>query len=87
MLLQVARFLSLLWLSDSLSIHINHSFFVHSFVMDTGSSHIMCCYVNNAAVSMWVHVSFELAFLFFFPSKYPEVKLLDHTVILFLIFE
>ena len=58
MLLQVARFLSLLWMNDILSIHINHSCFVHSFMMDTGSSHIMCCYVNNAAVSIWVHISF-----------------------------
>ena len=41
--------------------------------------------VNNAAVIIGVHVSVELMFLFPL-DKYPEVGLLDCTVVLFLVF-
>ena len=51
--------------------------------MDTQVVSMSWLIVNNAAVNMG-HL-FELVFLF--PSdKYPEVELLNHMVVLFLIF-
>ena len=41
--------------------------------------------VNNAAVNTGVHVSFEISVLFSFNIQ-PGVELLDHMVILFLVF-
>ena len=39
--------------------------------------------VNKAAGSVYI---FKLVLFFFFSGKYPEVKLLDHMKVLFLIF-
>ena len=41
--------------------------------------------VNNDAMNIGVHIPLELVFSFSL-HKYPEVELLDHVVILFLIF-
>ena len=41
--------------------------------------------VNNAAVNTGVHVSFEISVLFSLNIQ-PGVELLDHMVILFLVF-
>ena len=46
-----------------------------------------CELVNNATVNIGVHVSFQISgFFFFFPFFYPEVELLSHMVVLFLVF-
>ena len=42
--------------------------------------------VNNAAMNIGVHISFLISFLFS-SDKYSDVELLDHMVVLFLIFE
>lgn len=41
--------------------------------------------VNNASINMGVDVSFQISVLFSL-NKYPEMKFLDHGVVLFLIF-
>ena len=48
-----------------------------------GCSHVLA-FINNAARNIVVYL-FTLVILFSF-NKYPEEKLLDHTVVLFLIF-
>ena len=42
--------------------------------------------VNSAAVNIGVRISFQVSVLGIFFDKYPEVKLLDHVVVLFLNF-
>ena len=41
--------------------------------------------VNNAAVNIGVHVTFQISVFIFF-DKYPGVELLGHIVVLFLVF-
>ena len=59
--------------------------FIHSSV----DGHLGCfsvlATVNNAVVNVWLHISFELVFLSSL-DKYPEPELLDHRVVIFLIF-
>ena len=61
-------------------------FFIHSSV----NGHLSCFHflaiVSNAAMNIGVHISFWISVLIFF-GEYPEVELLDHMVVLFLIFE
>ena len=61
-----------------------HSFFIHSFINGrVGCFHVLAT-ANNSAMNIGVHISFRVsAFVFF---GYPEVELLDHLVVLFLIF-
>ena len=85
MLLQMAEFHSFLRLSSiSWCVCFYHIFFTHSSVdRHLGCFHILAitCY---ATVNTEVHVSFERAVLFF-SEVYPEVELLGHMIILFLV--
>ena len=62
-----------------------HIFFIHSSVDGhLGFFHVLAI-VNSAAVTIWVHASFELVFLIFL-DIYAGVELLDHIVVLFLVY-
>ena len=50
-----------------------------------GCFHVIMAVVNSAAMNIGMHVSFELVFSFF-PDTDPRVELLDHVVVLFLVF-
>ena len=63
-----------------------HIFFNHSSVDGhLGCFHILAI-VFNAAVNTRVHVSFQISVFVFFMYIYPGVELLDHVVVLFLVF-
>ena len=49
------------------------------------SFRVLIAIVSNAAMNMEVNISFWVS-VFIFSGKYPEVELLDHVVVLFLIF-
>ena len=61
-----------------------HIFFIHSSV----DGHLDCFHalatLNNAALNIELHVTFELVFLFL-SNIYPGVELLGHMVVLFLV--
>ena len=89
-MLQMVRFLSFLWPSNipshtHIHIHTHHLFFIHSSIV----GHLRCfsilAIVNNTAVNIRVIYLFELVF-WIRSNKHPEVELLDHKVVLFLIF-
>jgi len=80
MLLQMAEFPSL-WLSSiplCVSIYVYHIFFIH-FSVDgqLGCFHLLAI-VNNAAMNIRVHVSFQISVFVF--HKYPGVELLSYGV-------
>ena len=69
--------------------YIYHIFFIHSSADGhLGYFHILGI-INSAAVNIGLHVSFGISFFFFsiFVDIYPGVGLLDHMVVLFLLFE
>ena len=61
----------------------------HIFILLSVSRHLDCFHilaiVNNAALNMGVHISFELVFLFSL-DKYPWVELMCFTEGLFSVF-
>ena len=64
-------------------------FFIHLSVdKHLGCFHVLAI-INNAAVNIRVHVSFQINvffFYFFFSVIYPGGELLGHMVVLFLVF-
>ena len=72
MLLQMALFHSSLWLSNiPLYLHMYHIFFIHSSVDGRlGCFHVLAT-VNNAAMNIGVHVSFQIR-VFIFSGYMPR---------------
>ena len=85
MLLQMEIFLSFLWLSN-IPLYMCHIFFIHSPVDGRVACFHALATVNNAAVNIEVHVSFQISVFLFFTDIYPEVALPDHMVALFFSF-
>ena len=54
--------------------------------MDTGCFHILAVVNNAADIYIGMHLSFELGFIFVL-YIYLGVELLDHIVVLFLVFQ
>ena len=57
------------------------------FICSSITGHLGCFYVlavvNNAAVNIWIHVSFQIR-VFTFSDLWPGIELLKHMIVLFL---
>ena len=85
MLLQIARFYSFYGWVIFHCIYIYHIFFTLFPIYGHLGCFCIMTIVNNAAMNIGVHIYFQIGVLFSL-GKYPEVDLLDHMVIRFLIF-
>ena len=66
-------------------VYIYHIIFIHSSVDGhLGHIHILAI-VNNAVMNIGVHTSFRIS-IFFSLDVYSGVELLNHMVVLFLVF-
>ena len=66
-------------------VHVYHFFFIHSHIDEhLGCFHILSI-VNNAAMNIGVHVSFQIN-VFVFSDICPRVEFLGHMVAVFLVF-
>ena len=67
-----------------MGVWVYHILFIH-----LSDGHLGCFFilaiVSNAAVNIDVHVFFQISVLLSL-NMYPEVELLDHMVVLFLVF-
>ena len=63
--------------------YIYHILFIHSFVDEHLGCFCVFAIVNNVAVNIVVHVSFQILFSL---DMYPGVELLDHMVVVVLVF-
>ena len=85
-LLQMTRFHYFYGWMISHSIYMNHVLFIHSSIDGRWNCFCISAIVNNAAVNTGVHRAFQVG-VFVSLDKYPEMKLLDHIEVLFLIFK
>lgn len=90
MLLQVTNFHSSLWLSNiPLCVNTMSSSSIYLYPGVDGHSGYFCilAFIDNNIVNVGVCVSFQINILFFFFfNVYPGVELLNHLVVVFLVF-
>ena len=73
-----------LWLSN-IPLYMHHDLFLFIYLlMDTGCFHTLAV-ENNASVNIGIHISFQVNILFPL-GTYTDVKLLNHVMVIFLIF-
>ena len=73
-----------LWLNN-IPLYVYHIFLIHSSNSRNLAGFHILAVVNKAVMNIGVYISFWVS-VFIFSGKYPEVELLDHVVVLFLIF-
>ena len=65
-------------------IHTHHIFIYSPIDGHLGCFHVLTT-VNDAAVNISVHISFQISVLFFFSDMYPGVEFQGHMVVLILV--